>query len=160
MIGAVGTLRQQSNIILEKASERTSGQTEIKCTLHNDGTCFQVDMQDPSHHHQVTPEGVAISQPQMTAGVHEPMTWESAVATTAPTEASTETVSYQTVGGQTIRIVKKEVEPAPPPPPQPQYKIMNPDGTLSDLPTSSQPQQVRVIGADGTVTMRLMNPDG
>ena len=123
------------------------------------GRRFQVDMQDPSHHHQVTPEGAAISQPQMTAGVHEPMTWESAVATTAPTEASTETVSYQTVGGQTIRIVKKEVEPAPPPP-QPQYKIMNPDGTLSDLPTSSQPQQVRVIGADGTVTMRLMNPDG
>ena len=54
-----------------------------------------------------------------------------------------ETVSYQTVagaGGQTqIRIVKKE---PPQVQPQPQYKIMNPDGTLSDIPASSQPQQV------------------
>merc|ERR1719295_1647068 len=86
-----------------------------------------------------------------------------------------ETVSYQTVGGQTIRIVKKEPDTGQhqlsqqavhqmvqqqQQQAQPQYKIMNPDGTLSDIPASSQPQQVRVIGADGTVTMRLMNPDG
>ena len=79
------------------------------------------------------------------------------------------------MGGQTIRIVKKEPDTGQhqlsqqavqqmvqqqQQQVQPQYKIMNPDGTLSDIPASSQPQQVRVIGADGTVTMRLMNPDG
>ena len=79
------------------------------------------------------------------------------------------------MGGQTIRIVKKEPDTGQhqlsqqavqqmvqqqQQQAQPQYKIMNPDGTLSDIPASSQPQQVRVIGADGTVTMRLMNPDG
>ena len=86
-------------------------------------------------------------------------------------------VFFQTVGGQTIRIVKKEPDTGQQQhqlsqqavqqmvqqqqqQAQPQYKIMNPDGTLSDIPASSQPQQVRVIGADGTVTMRLMNPDG
>ena len=55
-------------------------------------------------------------------------------------------VSYQTTSGQTIRIVKKEA-----PATQPALKIVNADGSLSEL---NQPQQqLRVINPDGTVSI-------